>query len=115
MYSTYQQYQKRGGKLPEEQYLVNAQKACELIDYYTMGRAASASKMQDQLSACECDLVDRMKPAETASAGIQSENNDGYSVTFFSRTERKAELLDLLKRHLTFPENLLALSGWAFV
>lgn len=37
MYSTYQQYQQRGGKLPESEYQANAQKASEFIDYYTMG------------------------------------------------------------------------------
>ena len=50
MYSTYQQYQQRGGKLPESEYQANAQKASELIDYYTMGQADSAETMGPQLS-----------------------------------------------------------------
>ena len=82
MYSTYQQYQQRGGKLPESEYQANAQKASELIDYYTMGQAASAETMGPQLSACECDLADIVATLQGAVSGIQSENVDGYSVSF---------------------------------
>ena len=115
MYSTYQQYQQRGGKLPENEYQVNAQKASELIDYYTMGQAASAETMEQQLAACECDLVDIVPMFQGASSGIQSENVDGYSVSFSSQAEVRAGLLSIMKRHLSFPVNLLALSGWSFV
>ena len=71
MYSTYQQYQQRGGKLPESEYQANAQKASELIDYYTMGQAASAETMGPQLSACECDLADIIPTLQGAASGIQ--------------------------------------------
>ena len=107
MYSTYQQYQQRGGKLPESEYQANAQKASELIDYYTMGQAASAETMGPQLSACECD--------QGAASGIQSENVDGYSVSFSGQTEANAGVLSVMKRHLSFPVNLLVFSGWSFV
>ena len=73
MYPTYQQYQQRGGKLPESEYQANAQKASELIDYYTMGQAASAETMGPQLSACECDLADIIPTLQGAASGIQSE------------------------------------------
>lgn len=115
MYSTYQQYQARGGQLPESEYLVNAQKASELIDYQTMGQAASAETMKPQLSACECDLVDIMESIRTASLGIKSENNDGFSQTFSSAAEMEANVRRILRRHLSFPVNLISLSGWAFV
>ena len=76
MYSTYQQYQQRGGKLPENEYQANSQKASELIDY---------------------------------------ENVDGYSVSFSGQAEARAGLLSVMKRHLSFPANLLVFSGWSFV
>ena len=107
MYSTYQQYQQRGGKLPESEYQANAQKASELIDYYTMGQADSAETMGPQLSACECDLVDIVP--------TQSENVDGYSVSFSGQAEANAGVLSVMKRHLSFPVNLLVFSGWSFV
>ena len=115
MYSTYQQYQQRGGKLPENEYQANAQKASELIDYYTMGQAASAETMEPQLSACECDLVDIMPGLQGTASGIQSENVDGYSVSFSTQAEARAGLISVMKRHLSFPVNLLAISGWSFV
>lgn len=101
--------------MPEAQYLANAQKASEIIDYYTMGQAASAVLMQAQLSACECDLVDIISNCSAMYSGIQSENNDGYSRTFTNQKELNTGIKTVLKTHLTFPENLLSLSGWAFV
>lgn len=115
MYSTYQQYQERGGKQPENVYLANAQKASELIDYYTMGRAASEETMKPQLSACECDLVDVMSTMRAFYSGVRSENNDGYSVSFGSAADFKIGIQTILKTHLTFPVNLISLSGRAFV
>ena len=115
MYSTYQQYQQRGGKLPESEYQANAQKASELIDYYTMGQAASAETMGPQLSACECDLADIIPTLQGAASGMQSENVDGYSVSFSGQTEANAGVMSVMKRHLSFPVNLLVFSGWSFV
>ena len=115
MYSTYQQYQQRGGKLPESEYQANAQKASELIDYYTMGQAASAETMGPQLSACECDLADIIPTLQGAASGIQSENVDGYSVSLFRPDRSQRRRLSVMKRHLSFPVNLLVFSGWSFV
>lgn len=115
MYSTYGQYQERGGQMTESEYLVNAQKASELIDYLTMGQAASAECMKPQLSACECDLADRMETVRIISSGLKSENNDGFSQTFASVVEMKDAIRDILRRHLSFPTNLLSFSGHAFV
>lgn len=115
MYSTYQQYQQRGGQLPEKEYLANAQKACEMIDYYTMGQAAAAETMQSQLSACECDLVDIMKNIQASFCGISSENNDGFSQSFTDSANMQTNVVEILKRHLTFPTNLLSIAGNAFV
>lgn len=115
MYSTYQQYQKRGGKLPESEYQISAQKASELIDYYTMNQAATASDMTVQLAACECDLVDRLAGGELLPTGIQSENNDGYSVTYTALKDQEIALKKVLRVHLSAPENLLVASGHAWI
>ena len=50
-----------------------------------------------------------------AASGIQSENVDGYSVSFSGQTEANAGVLSVMKRHLSFPVNLLVFSGWSFV
>ena len=114
MYSTYQQYQQRGGKLPESEYQANAQKASELIDYYTMGQAASAETMGPQLSACECDLADIIPTLQGAASGIQSENVDGYSVTYTDmsvlRKEAAMAKQEALDRYLP-PTNPLRYAG----
>lgn len=116
MYSNYQQYQQRGGKLPENEYQNLAQRASELIDYYTAGSAAQAEDMSSALCACECELVDCLSlESGAASAGILSENNDGYSVTYASLKERMGAIKELMKQYLTFPHNLLAWSGHSFV
>ena len=115
MYSTYQQYQQRGGQLPESVYLAKAQRASEIIDYYTMGKAATAKNMKEQLSACESELADRLAGGSFSSSGIQSFNNDGYSETYKNNAEQKNDLITILKQYLTFPENLLVICGYAFI
>lgn len=115
MYSTYEQYKDRGGKLSENDYQTAGIKAAEIIDYHTMGQAAVSETMQPQISACECDLIDMIRFIETASSGIKSENNDGFSQTFSGAEEMKGNVLEILKRHLTFPDNLLVVSGQSFV
>ena len=115
MYSNYQQYQQRGGKLPESEYKIEAQKASELIDYYTMGRARSTAEMQEQLAACECELIQAALAGNAGAYGIKAENNDGYSITYADRKELKSSTRSLLSCYLTFHVNLLELTGRAFV
>lgn len=116
MYSNYQQYQQRGGKLPEKEYQVKAQKASELIDYYTMGWAQSTAEMQEQLAACECELIQTvLTNSSGVHTGIKSENNDGYSITYTDHKELEISIRSLLSCYLTFPVNLLEISGHAFV
>lgn len=116
MYSNYQQYQQRGGKLPEDEYKIKAQKASELIDYYTMGRARLAAEMREPLAACECELIQTVLVSSSgARAGIRSESNDGYSVTYADRKELEGSTRSVLSRYLAFPVNLLEIAGRAFV
>lgn len=114
MYSTYQQYNQRGGKLQEEEYNIMAQRAGELIDYYTMGRAASSEKMEPSLCACECDVIDLLAELSVSDT-VKSINNDGYSVTYLEGAEQQSKIMEKMKIHLSFPENLLSYSGYAFV
>lgn len=115
MYSNYQQYQQRGGKLPEAEYLAKAQAASEVIDYYTMGQAQTATDMTDKISACECALVDCMQTGGDMPPSIQSESNDGYSVTFKTQAEQDAVIQKTLSIYLTAPRNLIAVCGHAYV
>lgn len=116
MYSNYQQYQQRGGKLPEREYKIKAQKASELIDYYTMGHARSSAEMQEQLAACECELIQTVLASGAGThVGISSESNDGYSITYADRKELEGSTRYVLSCYLTFPVNLLEITGRAFV
>lgn len=118
MYSNYQQYQQRGGNLPEDEYQALAQRASEIINYYTAGRAAGAENMASAISACECELIGFLGAGGDASAAaVQSETNDGYSVTYAAMTqaEKTQVMVSILKRYLTYPENIMTVCGWAYV
>lgn len=116
MYSNYQQYQQRGGKLPEKDYQIKAQKASELIDYYTMGQARFATEMQEQVAVCECELIQTVLSDNfNTHTGIKTENNDGYSITYADQKEIESSIRSLLSCYLTFPVNLLEITGRAFV
>lgn len=106
MYSSYQIYTTRGGKLPEAEYTPLAIKACEYINEQTLGRApAYAATLADELAAAECDLVSVLDGFSRADSGLASENIDGYSYTVGAHpAAAKSEAVrSVLVRHLFLP------------
>lgn len=110
MYSTYEQYKERGGRMTEAAYTAAALRAGEWIDAATMGRAAVCGEMRDQLAACECELAD-LAAAGAEAAVLSSETTDGYSRTWLDPAGRSAARVEILRRYLAFPVNLLVITG----
>ena len=116
MYSTYAEYQARGGTLPEPDYRKHGTRASYIIDHHTMGRARDAPAcMADALCDCECALIDALAEGHFARDGVQSFTNDGYSETRATAAQPRAALRGLLAEYLTVPVNLLAFAGRAVV
>lgn len=110
MYSTFTYYTAHGGLLTEAEYNKYAEDAADIINYRTFGRAETApEEMQDKIRRCECKLVDALSAFSNCPAGVSSESNDGYSVSY--STTAKADLdnnvLNICRRFLMMPENLM--------
>lgn len=116
MYSTYDLYQKNGGALDQDTYVLLAPKAAYILDHETMGQARDApASMAEALADCECALIDVLASGHFAADGVQSFTNDGYSETRVSAKESRAALRSLLAQYLSVPVNLLGFAGQAFV
>lgn len=110
MYCTYEQYQARGGTLPETQFDIWFPRASREIDRLTLGRAAKyQDKLTDELAdACTqiLDLLHAWEDALSSSGGgaIASAANDGISVTYGavqeSNRQRAAQIYSALQSAL---------------
>lgn len=114
VYSTYEAYLARGGKLGEADYQAMALKAAAEIDWRTFGRAKNCQEMAQELSACECELTDVLYLDQSAQ-GIRTENNDGYSITYTNEEDRRQKLENICRRYLSAPVNLLLSGGRCWV
>lgn len=108
------------GKLSEDNYDAAVNKAHAEIVSRTNGRALTAGQpMKDNLSMCECEMVDAVHSFSLVPKGISSENTDGRSVTYGGRnsndglTGEADTFSEICGRWLRFPENLLGGVEWA--
>lgn len=123
-FSTWEYYRDTyNGKLSEADYKRMAIQAAAEIDRRTLGRARDVVGMEDALQNCECELVDAMQGFDEAHEilpiGIQSVNNDGYSVSAggsnasggaTNRLQSEDVVLrDICLKYLSRPVNLLYL------
>lgn len=124
-FSTWEYYHDTyNGKLSEGEYRRMAIQAAAEIDLRTLGRAQEApAEMAAALQNCECELVDAMhgfdEAHEILPVGIQSINNDGYSVSAGSSNAAGAAtsrlqsedtvLRAICIKYLTRPVNLMYL------
>ena len=123
-YSTWDYYHNTySGKLSEADYTRMAVQAYGEINRRTLNRARDVVGMEDALRDCECELVDAMQGFDEAHEilpiGIQSINNDGYSVSAGASTaaggatnrlqSEDAVLRDICLKYLTMPINLMYL------
>lgn len=110
MYSTYDSYVQNGGKLNEATYNALSRQASAEIDYRTFNRAPKhKEEMNDNLFACECELIDVLNSFSSIPAGVSSASNDGVSVSYSQdvKAEEKTKKEEIFNRYLTYPVNLL--------
>jgi len=108
-YATYEYYTRTyHGTLSEDEYNAAVVKATQIIVNMTGGR--KASDMEDALKMCECEIADAVSSSSQLPDGVQSVNNDGYSMTFSSRVDMEDAFARICKTWLTFPTNLML--GW---
>lgn len=110
MYSTYDSYIENGGTLDKAKYESMAKKAAAEIDYRTFNRASKhKEEMNDNLVACECELIDVLNSFSSIPLGVSSHSNDGVSVSYSQnvKTELHARKEEIFNRYLTHPVNLL--------
>ena len=96
---------KHGGRLSEEEFNINIQKATLYLEELTHGRNIPANMTARVLFAA-CELADFIANQTTKSGVIKSETVDGYSVTYDNAvTQMKAQVI--AQQWLTFPVNLI--------
>ena len=122
MYSDYDFYcsQYRGHPLLDYEFDLLAHEASIYIDTMTFGRLHSGWPITDAVRYACCSIVEAIHQYDIRfkkglPVEVKSENVDGYSVSFSGQTEANAGVLSVMKRHLSFPVNLLVFSGWSFV
>jgi len=83
MYATYTDYTTylsgRKAKLTQTEYPYYGQKATIYMDSIAPNLAAAT--VTDKIKSCCCEIAEMLKVEESRN-GIQSENNDGYSVSY---------------------------------
>ncbi len=118
-FSTFDFYKNTyGGKLSESKYNRDVPDAYQEIMNSTYGAAANAPEsMQDQLSRCECEIVDAISAfsqSPVGSGAISSISNDGFSISYGSRygdsgaSSEASVYLSICRRWLRRPLNLMS-------
>lgn len=114
-YSSWEFYSSNyGGQLTEGEYQKYSLGAKAAIDARTFGMAQTAPDiMAENLACCECELLDAMHAFAQVPRGVASINNDGYAISYVSRTngqniENEADTSEeIYRKWLMFPHNLL--------
>lgn len=100
-----------GGNLPEEAFLQLANSVQMRLDELTFGREVPGN-MEQRYMQTFCELLDFKNQTQAAllqSGAIQSENIDGYSVSYRDQARQMllAEEARIAGQYLTYPVNLL--------
>lgn len=88
-YLTYQEYKNLGGSLELTPFNIAEFKARTEIDGRTYGRLKRLPNQVNEVKMCIYELIPLVKSNETdvsSNSNISSENIDGYSVTYKSKT-----------------------------
>lgn len=110
MFSTFEIYKDTyHGSLGEPEYNAVVGRAYAEIISQTNGLALNApASMADNLSMCECALVDIVNSYSQTPAGVSGISNDGYSLSFGSGRGTLSELAHQeCIRYLQVPVNLM--------
>ena len=100
-YLTYAEYQSLGGTLDEVPFNILELKARGMIDERTLGRLQDLEEQRNEVKVCMFELINNMS-TETTSKNISSENIDGYSVSYSTKTTQEQKLVydDIIRSNL---------------
>ena len=100
-YLTYAEYQSLGGTLDEVPFNILELKARGMIDERTLGRLQDLEEQRNEVKVCMFELINNMS-TETTGKNISSENIDGYSVSYSTKTTQEQKLVydDIIRSNL---------------
>ena len=103
MYLEYSDYADYGGKLNQAAFNRFCFRAEKLIDIYTFSRlkGVSYSDIPEEVKRCMYELIEYIKAnmLDGDTRAVQSEGNDGYSVSYESKTSEQA-IYDIIYTYL---------------
>lgn len=107
-YLTHEEYTSLGGTLAEMPFKILEFNARQVIDKYTFGRLKDLEEQNQEVKMCVFQLINTLNNYELNEAtknGIESENIDGYSVSYSKPTKesneaKNNELRDIVKTYL---------------
>ena len=88
-YLTYSEYTSLGGKLDKTEFIKLEFEARKNIDMFTFGRLKNLKEQVEEVKMCVLKLIDTLnkyKKISSRDKSIQSENTDGYTVTYNNST-----------------------------
>lgn len=104
MYLGYDDYTAMGGNLPESTFNRFGYRAEKLIDTFTQSRLKDIAYADiiEEVKRCMVELIDYLSENSVSGAvsGKQAESNDGYSVTYESKSAEQA-IRDIIYTYLS--------------
>lgn len=109
MYISYEDYQRQGGSLSESDFMTAEPKAEAELRYLTYINGDIFAKPDQAVSSALCVAIDLVAQAAqeaaarqgtAGAAGIKSESNDGYSVTYISDAQDGQTADQALRRRI---------------
>jgi len=100
-YLTYAEYKSLGGTLDEVPFDILEIRARGMIDERTLGRLQDLEEQRTEVKVCMYELIRNMS-TETTGKNISSENIDGYSVSYSTKTTQEQKLVydDIIRSNL---------------
>ncbi len=92
-YLTYAEYQSLGGTLDEVPFNILETTARGMVDALTLGRLKGLESQITEVKVCIFELIDNMPLPASSSKNISSENIDGYSVNYGTKTTKEQQAL----------------------
>ncbi|ADU26080.1 hypothetical protein [Ethanoligenens harbinense] len=85
-----------GAAVSESDFPALARDASNFIDRVTFGRLKTGAPVTDEVRMATCAVIDRMQAAKQSgamevNAAVRSENNDGFSQTFNTLSDIRAQ------------------------
>lgn len=109
MYLTYDEYVQMGGNVDAALYPRLEYKARKKIDYYTQNRIQALEDVPEAVKMCMFELIQLLAQSTSDEPIIQSESNNGVSVSYKVMTEQEqnAKAAQIIREYL--PPELLYL------